>query len=69
MTNSDVRGHDSSVRGSSLAALRGACARMVPHWVVPAPVDPRPVPTPRIRGVMVPPSSARLLDAMSDYGD
>ncbi|MFD9748488.1 hypothetical protein [[Kitasatospora] papulosa] len=56
----------------SLAELRGDCARMAPHWVVPvktaakpaAPVEPS-----RIHGVTVPPSSARMVDAMSDYGD
>ncbi|MEU0101638.1 hypothetical protein [Streptomyces sp. NPDC006267] len=54
---------------SSLAALRGDCERMAPHWT--APVKPAPVPAepPRIHGVTVPPSSARLIDAMSEYGD
>ncbi|MER5180916.1 hypothetical protein ABT009_21495 [Streptomyces sp. NPDC002896] len=52
-----------------LAALRGDCARMVPHWVAPAEEAPRPVPPSHIHGVVVPPKSARLLDAMSDYGD
>ncbi|MET8813165.1 hypothetical protein ABZW47_14280 [Streptomyces sp. NPDC004549] len=52
-----------------LAALRGDCARMVPHW--PASTDPsaRPVPPSSIHGVRVPPRSARLVDAMPDYGD
>ncbi|WP_255950959.1 hypothetical protein [Streptomyces odontomachi] len=69
MENSDARGHDSPTWGSSLATLRGDCARMVPHWVTPGSTTPHPVPPSRIRGVVVPPSSARLLDAMSDYGD
>jgi hypothetical protein len=53
----------------SLAQLRGDCARMAPHWVVPAAAAPAPVPPSRIHGVVVPASSARLLDAMAEYGD
>ncbi|MET9590130.1 hypothetical protein ABZY45_04075 [Streptomyces sp. NPDC006516] len=53
----------------SLAELRGDCARMAPHWVVPAKTATEPVEPSRIHGVTVPPSSARLIDAMSDYGD
>ncbi|CAL9422103.1 hypothetical protein [Streptomyces sp. enrichment culture] len=52
-----------------LASLRGDCARMAPHWTAPARLDARPVPPSSIHGVTVPPASARLLDAMSDYGD
>ncbi|MFJ1698529.1 hypothetical protein ACIOHC_25965 [Streptomyces sp. NPDC088252] len=53
----------------SLAELRGDCARMAPHWVTPAKPSPVPVAPSRIHGVTVPPASARLIDAMSDYGD
>ncbi|MER5550723.1 hypothetical protein ABT001_03390 [Streptomyces sp. NPDC002793] len=53
----------------SLAELRGDCARMAPHWAVPAKTSTKPVEPSRIHGVTVPPSSARLIDAMSDYGD
>ncbi|MFD5872850.1 hypothetical protein [Streptomyces sp. NPDC060322] len=53
----------------SLAELRGDCARMAPHWVVPEKTAPKPVEPSRIHGVTVPPSSARMVDAMSDYGD
>jgi hypothetical protein len=53
----------------SLAELRGDCARMAPHWVVPTKAAAKPVEPSRIHGVTVPPSSARLIDAMSDYGD
>ena len=53
----------------SLAELRGDCARMAPHWVVPAKTAAKPVEPSRINGVTVPPSSARMIDAMSDYGD
>ncbi|MGD1217857.1 MULTISPECIES: hypothetical protein [Streptomyces] len=52
-----------------LATLRGDCARMARHWSAPAPAAARPVSPSRIHGVTVPPASARLLDAMSDYGD
>lgn len=52
-----------------LASLRGDCARMAPHWTVPGRPAARPVPPSQIHGVKVPAASARLLDAMSDYGD
>ncbi|MGC0332476.1 hypothetical protein RKD23_005466 [Streptomyces sp. SAI-170] len=52
-----------------LASLRGDCARMAPHWAVADRLDARPVSPSSIHGVTVPPASARLLDAMSDYGD
>ncbi|MFE3430990.1 hypothetical protein [Streptomyces sp. NPDC059171] len=54
---------------SSLATLRGDCARMAPHWRVPVRSAPVPVKPSLISGVSVPPSSARLIDAMSEYGD
>ncbi|MGW0733279.1 hypothetical protein [Streptomyces sp. NPDC002851] len=57
----------------TLKQLQGDSARMVPHWTAarttsPLPAPP-PVPAALIHGVEVPTSSARLLDAMSDYGD
>jgi hypothetical protein len=52
-----------------LASLRGDCARMAPHWAVPDRTAARPVSPSLIHGVTVPSTSARLLDAMSDYGD
>ncbi|MER5751193.1 hypothetical protein [Streptomyces sp. NPDC002088] len=52
-----------------LASLRGDCARMAPHWAAPDRTTPRPVSPSLIHGVTVPSKSARLLDAMSDYGD
>ncbi|MBT2422966.1 hypothetical protein J7F01_37800 [Streptomyces sp. ISL-22] len=52
-----------------LASLLGDCARMAPHWAAPDRVLSRPVSPSLIHGVTVPPKSARLLDAMSDYGD
>lgn len=53
----------------SLAELRGDCAQMAPHWVVPAKTATKPVTPSLIHGVTVPPSSVGLIDAMSEYGD
>ncbi|GAA4081803.1 MULTISPECIES: hypothetical protein [Streptomyces] len=55
--------------GQGLEELRGDCARMAPHWVVPAALAPDPVPPSLIHGVTVPPASVRLIADMSDYGD
>ncbi|MFZ3594141.1 hypothetical protein [Streptomyces sp. BH104] len=57
-----------------LAALRGDCVRMLPHWVTPpAPWEvERPGAAQRpagIHGVVVPESSARLIDSMAGFGD
>ncbi|WP_371659338.1 hypothetical protein [Streptomyces sp. NBC_00280] len=52
-----------------LASLRGDCARMTPHWAAPERITALPVSPSRIHGVTVPPASARLVDAMSEYGD
>ncbi|MFF0743317.1 hypothetical protein ACFYVL_23285 [Streptomyces sp. NPDC004111] len=49
------------------AQLQGDCARMVPHWAVPATVAER-VPASLIHGVVVPSASARLVGAMPEYG-
>ncbi|MET4925109.1 hypothetical protein P3L51_22600 [Streptomyces sp. PSRA5] len=54
---------------TSLAELRGDCARMAPDWVKPAAAAPAPVPPSLIHGVTVPPDSARLIDGMAEYGD
>jgi hypothetical protein len=69
MTNLEVRTPVPGEAGADLAALLGDCARMAPHWAVPALPGPLPVPPSLIHGVKVPVASARLLDAMSDYGD
>ncbi|MFE7121446.1 hypothetical protein ACFU99_39040 [Streptomyces sp. NPDC057654] len=53
----------------SLDELRGDCARMAPQWPPSAAAPPAPVPLTSIRGITVPPASARLLDGMSEYGD
>ncbi|WP_409240063.1 hypothetical protein [Streptomyces sp. PA5.6] len=53
----------------SMESLRGDCARMAPHWAVPAATAAAPVPPSLIHGITVPPSSARLIGEMSEYGD
>ncbi|GHC65840.1 hypothetical protein [Streptomyces flavofungini] len=55
-------------RAETLETLRGDCARMAPHWVVPA-VAAAPVPPSLIHGVTVPAASARVIDGMSEYGN
>ncbi|MDG9716172.1 hypothetical protein [Streptomyces sp. DH24] len=69
MTNPEVHAPAPDERDADLASLRGDCARMAPHWAVPDRGAARPVPPSLIHGVRVPATSARLLDAMSDYGD
>ncbi|MBZ9639508.1 MULTISPECIES: hypothetical protein [unclassified Streptomyces] len=69
MTNIDAPAPAPADLEGDLASLRGDCARMAPHWTVPDRIATRPVPPSLIHGVTVPPKSARLLEAMSDYGD
>lgn len=52
----------------TLAELRGDSARMAPHWVAPAADVPAPVSPSLIHGVVVPPDSARMIDATAEYG-
>ncbi|MCX4525507.1 MULTISPECIES: hypothetical protein [unclassified Streptomyces] len=51
------------------ARLLGDCARMAPHWAVPAGPRPDPVAPSQIHGISVPPASARLIAATAAYGD
>ncbi|MFC7309061.1 hypothetical protein ACFQVC_33260 [Streptomyces monticola] len=53
----------------TLEQLRGDCARMAPHWAAAREAAQVPVSPSLIHGVVVPGASARLIDAMSDYGD
>ncbi|MES5825489.1 hypothetical protein [Streptomyces sp. RG80] len=69
MTNLKVHAPAPADLDGDLASLRGDCARMAPHWAAPDRVAARPVSPSLIHGVTVPTKSARLLDAMSDYGD
>jgi hypothetical protein len=69
MTNLKVHAPASADLDGDLASLRGDCARMAPHWAAPDRVTALPVSPSLIHGVTVPTKSARLLDAMSDYGN
>jgi hypothetical protein len=69
MTKLDVQAPVPVDLEGDLASLRGDCARMAPHWTVPDRSAALPVSPSLIHGVSVPTKSARLLDAMSDYGD
>ncbi|MCX4701437.1 hypothetical protein OG252_36470 [Streptomyces sp. NBC_01352] len=69
MTNLEVHAPVPADLDGDLASLRGDCARMAPHWAVPDRITALPVSPSLIHGVTVPPASARLLDAMSEYGD
>ncbi|MEU5348010.1 MULTISPECIES: hypothetical protein [unclassified Streptomyces] len=69
MTNLKIHGDAPLDPEGGLAELRGDCARMVPHWSAPARITALPVSPSLIHGVTVPSTSARMLDAMSDYGD
>ncbi|MBC7272035.1 MULTISPECIES: hypothetical protein [Streptomyces] len=69
MTNLKTRRAVPAEPEGGLDALLGDCARMAPHWAAPDRITPLPVSPSLIHGVSVPPASARLLDAMSDYGD
>ncbi|MEU6315361.1 hypothetical protein [Streptomyces sp. NPDC047014] len=52
-----------------LARLLGDCARMAPHWPVPAGPRPARVAPSQIHGISVPPASARLIASTAVYGD
>lgn len=69
MTNLKVHAPAPVDLEGELASLPGDGARMAPHWAVPDRVASRPVSPALIHGVSVPLASARLLDAMEEYGD
>ncbi|MEU1410358.1 hypothetical protein [Streptomyces sp. NPDC005731] len=69
MTKIEVHGSVPLDLEGDLASLPKDGARMAPHWAAPAKTAALPVSPSLIHGVSVPPASARLLDAMSDYGD
>ena len=69
MTNLELYASTSADLDGDLASLRGDCARMAPHWAVPDRIVSLPVSPSLIHGVTVPEGSARLLEAMSEYGD
>ncbi|WAX80443.1 hypothetical protein [Streptomyces sp. KMM 9044] len=69
MTNLEFHVPTQADLDGDLASLRGDGARMSPRWTAPDRNTARPVSPSLIHGVSVPSSSARLLDAMSEYGD
>ncbi|MFE7648867.1 hypothetical protein [Streptomyces phaeoluteigriseus] len=69
MTNLKVHAPAPADLEDDLASLRGDCARMAPHWTAPEKSAARPVPLSLIHGVTVPAASARLLEAMPEYGN
>jgi hypothetical protein len=69
MTNLELYASAPADLEVDLASLRGDCARMAPHWAVPDRIAALPVSPSLIQGVTVPEGSARLLEAMSEYGD
>lgn len=69
MTNLEFPRTAQSEPEGGLAALIGDGARMAPHWAAPERPVSAPVPPSHIHGVTVPDASARLLEAMSEYGD
>ncbi|CAM5232144.1 putative protein OS=Streptomyces alboniger OX=132473 GN=CP975_09490 PE=4 SV=1 [Streptomyces alboniger] len=69
MPRSPLERQERPERPETMETLRGDCARMVPHWAVPAASAGAPVPPSLIDGVTVPTASARLIDGMSVYGD
>lgn len=64
----DRRGAEGS-RQTGFARLLGDCARMAPHWAVPAGPRPVRVAPSQIHGISVPPASARLIASTAAYGD
>ncbi len=64
----DRRGAEAP-RQPGFARLLGDCARMAPHWAVPAGPRPVRVAPSQIHGISVPPASARLIASTSVYGD
>jgi hypothetical protein len=68
MTNRDLAALAHADLEGDLASLRGD-ARRAPQWETPGADRTAPVPPSSIHGVSVPDRSARMLDAMSDYGD
>ncbi|MFB6620536.1 hypothetical protein ACIGFK_35095 [Streptomyces sp. NPDC085524] len=56
-------------RRPGFAGLLGDCARMAPHWAVPAGPRPARVAPSQIHGIRVPAASARLIADTAAYGD
>lgn len=69
MTNLKVHAPAPADPDGDLASLRGDGARTAQHWATPERITSRPVSPSLIHGVTVPATSARLLEAMPDYGN
>ncbi|MDQ0580531.1 hypothetical protein [Streptomyces rishiriensis] len=69
MTNLKVHAPAPSDLDGDLASLRGDGARTAQHWAAPEKIASLPVSPSLIIGVTVPAASARLLEAMPDYGN
>ncbi|MGW1773799.1 hypothetical protein [Streptomyces sp. NPDC002104] len=71
MTYTDGFGHvrtSENAAGTGFEQLLGDCARMAPHWPVPAGPRPDRVRPSQIRGIRVPAASARLIASTAVYG-
>ncbi|MFF3210660.1 hypothetical protein ACFYYB_08340 [Streptomyces sp. NPDC002886] len=72
MTYTDGFGHvrtSENTAGTPFEQLLGDCARMAPHWPVPADRRPDRVVAPsQINGIRVPAASARLIASTAVYG-
>lgn len=71
MTYTDGFGHvqtSGNAAGTEFEQLLGDCARMAPHWPVPADDRPDRVAPSQIIGIRVPAASARLIASTAVYG-
>ncbi|MGW6686797.1 hypothetical protein [Streptomyces sp. NPDC054961] len=71
MTYTDGYGYAESAADArpGFARLLGDCARMAPHWQVPAGPHQDRVGPSQIHGIRVPVASARLIASTAAYGD
>lgn len=72
MTSTDGFGRARSAEnaaGTEFEQLLGDCARMAPHWPVPADRRPDRVAPAQLHGIRVPAASARLIASTAVYGD
>jgi hypothetical protein len=53
----------------SLDQLLGDCRRMSAHWKTPAAKVRAAVAPASLHGIVVPPASAHVVDAMAEFGD
>ncbi|KJY44529.1 MULTISPECIES: hypothetical protein [unclassified Streptomyces] len=70
MTSTDGFGYENAADTQpEFERLLGDCARMAPHWTVPAHPRPTRVAPSQIHGISVPPASARLIASTAEYGE